>query len=40
MRYEGPRSRLIEWAEARGPEGLVSYRSDKNAVSIDGLPGL
>jgi hypothetical protein len=40
MHFEGPRSRLIEWAEARGPEGLVRYRSDKNAASIDGLPGL
>jgi len=39
MRYEGPRSRLVEWAEARGPDGLVAYRSDKNAVSIDGLRG-
>ena len=40
MRYEGERSRLDEWAEARGPEGLVEYRATKNAVSIDGLPGL
>jgi len=40
MRYGGPRSRLVEWAEARGPEGLVEYRAQKNAVSIDGLPGL
>jgi hypothetical protein len=40
MRYQGERSRLNEWAEARGPEGLVEYRATKNAVSIDGLPGL
>jgi predicted pyridoxine 5'-phosphate oxidase superfamily flavin-nucleotide-binding protein len=40
MRHEGARSRLVEWAEARGPEGLASYRSERNAVSIDGLPGL
>jgi Pyridoxamine 5'-phosphate oxidase len=40
MRYEGERSRLDEWAEARGPQGLVEYRATKNAVSIDGLPGL
>jgi hypothetical protein len=40
MRYEGERSRLNDWAEARGPEGLVDYRAAKNAVSIDGLPGL
>jgi hypothetical protein len=40
MRYEGERSRLTEWAEARGPQGLVEYRATKNAVSIDGLPAL
>ena len=40
MRYEGERSRLTEWAEAKGPEGLVAYRAAKNAVSIDGLPAL
>ena len=40
MRYEGERSRLNEWAEARGPAGLVEYRATKNAVSIDGLPAL
>jgi hypothetical protein len=40
MRYEGERSRLNEWVEARGPEGLVEYRASKNAVSIDGLPAL
>ena len=40
MRYEGERSRLNEWAEARGPEGLVEYRATKNAASIDGLPAL
>jgi hypothetical protein len=40
MRYEGQRNRMSEWAEARGPEGLVAYRASKNAVSIDGLPAL
>jgi len=40
MRLEGERTRLDEWAEARGPEGLVQYRATKNAVSIDGLPAL
>lgn len=40
MRYEGERSRLIEWAEAKGPEGLVEYRAAKNGASIDGLPAL
>jgi hypothetical protein len=27
-------------AEKKGPDGMVAYRAEKNAVSIDGLPGL
>jgi hypothetical protein len=27
-------------AAKRGPEGLAAYRADRNAVSLDGLPGL
>lgn len=27
-------------AQKRGPEGLAAYRAEKNAASIDGLPGL
>lgn len=27
-------------ASKRGPEGLAAFRAEKNAVSIDGLPGL
>jgi len=40
MSFEGERSRLDEWAAKRGPEGLGEYRAEKNAVSLDGLPGL
>ncbi|MGI8778167.1 MAG: pyridoxamine 5'-phosphate oxidase family protein [Acidimicrobiales bacterium] len=40
MAFEGERSRLDEWAAKRGPEGLDDYRATKNAVSLDGLPGL
>ena len=29
-----------EWAERKGADGLVAYRAQKNATSIDGLPGL
>lgn len=36
--YEGERPSLTRWAEAKGEEGLVTYRREKNAVSIDGLP--
>jgi hypothetical protein len=40
LSYEGERDQLTTWADRRGPEGLVEYRGEKNAVSIDGLPGL
>jgi hypothetical protein len=40
LTYEGERDQLTTWAERRGPDGLVEYREEKNAVSIDGLPGL
>jgi hypothetical protein len=39
-RYEGERSQLLDWADRKGPEGLVEYRVERNAESIDGLPGL
>jgi Pyridoxamine 5'-phosphate oxidase len=40
MSYEADRTMLAEWAERRGPEGVEAYRTERNAVSIDGLPGL
>jgi hypothetical protein len=40
MEYVGERNTLVDWAEHRSPEALDAYRADKNAVSIDGLPGL
>jgi predicted pyridoxine 5'-phosphate oxidase superfamily flavin-nucleotide-binding protein len=40
LTYDGERDQLTTWAERRGPAGLVGYREEKNAVSIDGLPGL
>ncbi len=39
MTFEGQRERLLDWATARR-DGLADYWSSKNAVSIDGLPGL
>src|SRR3954462_6075847 len=36
--YQGEREQLIEWAEKKGPEGLIAYRAEKNQRSIDGLP--
>jgi hypothetical protein len=34
------RDRLLEWARAKGDDGLVEYRASKNERSIDNLPGL
>lgn len=36
--YEGERSTLTRWSEAKGEDGLQEYRRTKNAVSIDALP--
>jgi predicted pyridoxine 5'-phosphate oxidase superfamily flavin-nucleotide-binding protein len=38
--YIGDRDRLLDWAEQKGSLGITTYRSEKNARSIDGLPGL
>ena len=40
MRQEGERTQLQAWANSKGPEGLQSYRHEKNRQSIDGLPGI
>ena len=32
-----PRARMVEWAEGKGEEALVTYRQRYNARSIDGL---
>ncbi|HUZ09805.1 MAG TPA: pyridoxamine 5'-phosphate oxidase family protein [Acidimicrobiales bacterium] len=40
MTFEHHRENLDHWAETKGPDGLVTYRADKNTVSVDGLPGL
>lgn len=34
------RDRLLDWARAKGDDGLAEYRASKNARSIDDLPGL
>jgi hypothetical protein len=38
--YAGDRDRLVRWSESKGPEGLRQYRRQKNARSLDQLPGL
>ena len=36
--YAGERETMARWAEAKGEDGLVAYRLEKNTHSIDGLP--
>ena len=38
--YQGERRQLDDWAVKKGPEKLTRYQRDKNARSVDGLPGL
>ena len=38
MDYQGERDTMDRWAEAKGPDGIVAYRQDKNLASMDGLP--
>jgi hypothetical protein len=40
MQLEGDRDDLLKWAERKGPDGLETYWADKNAASLDGLPGI
>jgi hypothetical protein len=40
MKYEGDRPQHFAWARKKGSEGLETYKKEKNARSIDGLPGL
>lgn len=36
--YMGERDHADKWANAKGAEGLETYKKEKNRVSIDGLP--
>jgi Pyridoxamine 5'-phosphate oxidase len=38
--YAGERDALVRWAESKGTDGLTRYRREKNARSLDDLPGL
>jgi hypothetical protein len=40
LTYDGERDTLLDWAERKGTDGIDAYHAEKNAVSIDGLPGL
>jgi hypothetical protein len=39
-RYEGERDQSMKWADKKGAAGIAAYQRQKNAESIDGLPGL
>jgi hypothetical protein len=36
--YEGERTQAQQWAENKGAEGFEIYKSQKNRISLDGLP--
>jgi hypothetical protein len=38
--YVGERDGLVQWAESKGTAGVALYRREKNAHSLDDLPGL
>ena len=40
LRFEGHRDQLVAWAARKGGDGIAAYQAERNAVSIDGLPGL
>lgn len=40
MDFRGDRDVLDAWSQKKGPEGLAAYRREKNARSIDGMPGM
>ena len=39
-KFVGERDQLAKWTVAKGDVALADYRKAKNAVSLDGLPGL
>jgi hypothetical protein len=44
MRYESNRCQLMAWTDNRlrtgGSAAIAQYRTEKNRLSVDGLPGL
>ncbi|MBI5432478.1 MAG: pyridoxamine 5'-phosphate oxidase family protein [Planctomycetes bacterium] len=40
FRFEGERTHLVDYAERKGPAGLVDYQRKHNVTSLDGLPGV
>jgi hypothetical protein len=40
MDFRADRPAMEKWAETKGPAGIIQYQRDKNARSLDGLPGV
>ncbi|HET9406955.1 MAG TPA: pyridoxamine 5'-phosphate oxidase family protein [Candidatus Sulfotelmatobacter sp.] len=40
LKHESERPQLPAWIDRKGPDGLKQYQRDKNAKSLDGLPGV
>ncbi|HEU4419898.1 MAG TPA: hypothetical protein VFT55_13280 [Planctomycetota bacterium] len=38
--FQGERDTLGRWTDKKGEDGLAAHVREKNATSIDGLPGL
>jgi hypothetical protein len=39
-RFVGERRQLLLWADRKGRDGVRDYQEERNATSLDGLPGL
>lgn len=40
MPFDAHRPTMDDWAERKGPDGIVQYWAEKNSASLDGLPGV
>ncbi len=40
MPFDQHRPTMDEWAQRKGPDGVVRYWAEKNSTSLDGLPGV
>lgn len=38
LKFESERTELVDWANKKGPEGLIEYQTKKNLVSLNGKP--
>ena len=38
--FQGQRGHLTDWATAKGLDGVEDYQRERNATSLDGLPGV